>query len=99
MSDTGSPSPVSDVGGLASPGETQAATQGMRVLVADGTAGRPRLPMLAAIIERLAEFLTVSFRTLSRGVDVRIGETQPIAFNDFVDAQSATALIAVLRVG
>jgi flagellar motor switch protein FliM len=93
MSETTSELPVP-----ADPGV--AARRGLLVLVGDGSGSRPKLPMLAGVIDRLSAYLTTSFRNLVRGsADARAEQPRPVRFNEFMETVPPGSLIAVMRIG
>jgi flagellar motor switch protein FliM len=97
MSDSIS-SPASDASSPTAQAPIAQARGGMLALITDG---RPRLPVLDGVIDRLTGYLSVSFRTMSRGnADAsRAEEPEPVTFAEFMATVPPKALFTVLRIG
>ena len=69
-------------------------------MVGNGSSNRPRLPMLAGVIDRLAGALAADFRNICRGnAEARSDQPRLVRFAEFIEAVPDTALIAVMRIG
>jgi len=94
------PAPTADVPTAEKNAPPTASRRGLLALVGASSANRPRLPMLTAVIDRLAGSLTTDFRNICRGnAEARTEQPRPTRFAEFMETVPAGSLIAVFRIG
>ena len=74
-------------------------SSGLDALIAGSLAGIERLPALQSVVDRLAQLMTGSLRTITgENGEVTIDAPRSVRFRDFLGEIAAPAMIAVLRI-